>query len=220
MATASVTNPSLPDTPPDKTKVNTNFTDLVNFINTNVIQSDGSLAFTAIPQVAGGLVAASDGSATSKYETDLTLRQMPQYVHCHVDWDTYALAGDALGDIELYGDSCTLAIPSWAQSMTITVNTQVAGTGGLAAGGSAYAFWFCLEDEPTIIFGGHINDETWGTSDTQRHNIILRTTYTIPSDQRGQTWNVNLAVQALAYSHKLFSGSEAYTDWSILFWDA
>ena len=49
MATASVTYVFANGTNADGTQVNANFTSLLNFINTEVIQRDASVAFTAIP---------------------------------------------------------------------------------------------------------------------------------------------------------------------------
>lgn len=47
MATASVTNTLTNGTTIDAPDLNTNFSDLVSFLNTNVIQKDGSLAMAA-----------------------------------------------------------------------------------------------------------------------------------------------------------------------------
>lgn len=49
MATASVTYSFVANTLIESAKANTNFNDLVSFINSNLIQKDASVAFTAIP---------------------------------------------------------------------------------------------------------------------------------------------------------------------------
>ena len=49
MATAAVTYTFANGTNADGTQVNSNFTSVVNFLNTETIQRDASIAFTAIP---------------------------------------------------------------------------------------------------------------------------------------------------------------------------
>lgn len=49
MPTAAVTHTLVNGDPNDASEVNTNFSDLVSFINTNAIQKDASVAFTAVP---------------------------------------------------------------------------------------------------------------------------------------------------------------------------
>jgi hypothetical protein len=52
MATTSVPYSFTNATNADATKVNADFTALINFINTEVIHRDGSIAFTALPTLA------------------------------------------------------------------------------------------------------------------------------------------------------------------------
>ncbi len=51
MATAAVTYTFANGTNADGTQVNSNFTSVVNFLNTEVVQRDASIAFTAIPSL-------------------------------------------------------------------------------------------------------------------------------------------------------------------------
>jgi microcystin-dependent protein len=51
MATAAVTHTFANGTNADGTQVNSNFTSVVNFLNTEVVQRDASIAFTAIPSL-------------------------------------------------------------------------------------------------------------------------------------------------------------------------
>jgi microcystin-dependent protein len=51
MATAAVTYTFANGTNADGTQVNSNFTSVVNFVNTEVVQRDASIAFTAIPSL-------------------------------------------------------------------------------------------------------------------------------------------------------------------------
>lgn len=70
MATASVTNTLVNGTTVDAPDLNTNFTDLVNFINTNAIQKDGSLAMTAaLPMGSQKITGLADGTALTDAAT-------------------------------------------------------------------------------------------------------------------------------------------------------
>ncbi len=223
MATASVTNPSLPDTPPDKTKVNTNFTDLVNFCNTNVIQADGSLAFTAIPTVTGAPDPVSDGSAVCKKYVDASKRQMVESrVVTVVDFDSPALGGDGLGTISAWGDSGLVAVPSWALSAVVSVTFQVVGLGGDVGGGtgSSWQMWLDIHNDLStpFVFLGHFNDGTWGNNDISRHAIRQTLRWTPDSAVKGTTTSVQLNVQGLSVNGQLFSGSEGYAIFDFKFW--
>lgn len=71
MATASVTYTFVPLTLAESSKANTNFADLVSFLNTQTMHRDASSAFTAIPS-GPALNPSSDNQLTrKKYVDDL-----------------------------------------------------------------------------------------------------------------------------------------------------
>lgn len=71
MATASVTYSWTTGDTVEAAEFNQNYTDLVNFINTNAIQKDGSLAFTAVPTGPATNPTADNHLARKKYVDDL-----------------------------------------------------------------------------------------------------------------------------------------------------
>lgn len=72
MATASVTNTFTNGTPADAIEVNTNFADLVTFLNNSVVHRDGTKAFTANQPMGGfkltGLAAGSGAGDSVRFE--------------------------------------------------------------------------------------------------------------------------------------------------------
>lgn len=71
MATAAVTYTFSNGTNADATKVNTNFTDLVSFINAELIQKDASVAFTAVPSGPASNPTTDNQLVRKKYVDDL-----------------------------------------------------------------------------------------------------------------------------------------------------
>lgn len=69
MPSASVTYQPQNGDPSDVTQINTNFSDLVTFLNTYVVQKDGSVAFTGIPTLPGS-DPTSNNQATRKLYVD------------------------------------------------------------------------------------------------------------------------------------------------------
>lgn len=66
MATASVTNSFVNGTTADATEVNTNFTDLVTFLNSSVVHVDGSKAMTgALAMGSSKITGLANGTASS-----------------------------------------------------------------------------------------------------------------------------------------------------------
>lgn len=73
MATATVTHDFVAGTLIESAEVDQNFTDLANFLNTEAIQRDGSVAFTAIPTLPSS-DPTSDNQATRKLYVDNKFR--------------------------------------------------------------------------------------------------------------------------------------------------
>jgi hypothetical protein len=67
MATASVTNTFVALTTAEAAKVNTNFTDLVSFLNTNVVHKDGSVTMTGQLTLPGSDPSTSNQAARKAY---------------------------------------------------------------------------------------------------------------------------------------------------------
>jgi microcystin-dependent protein len=70
MATAAVTYTFANGTNADGTQVNANFTSVVNFLNTDVIQKDGSIAFTSVPSIATATDPTTDNQLARKAYVD------------------------------------------------------------------------------------------------------------------------------------------------------
>ena len=220
MATAAVTWTSLPDTPPDKTKSNTNFTDLVSFNNTNVIQADGSLAFTALPSVTGAPDPVSDGAAVCKKFVDSTKRAFSERSYHRQTSNADYASGSA--SRAQWGEAGTVTIPSWAVNAMATVSFPIIGCGNDAPFGySAWHFWLSLDPAETYItaFAGDTNDHAWGDADQQSHDIQLRQYISIAAPLRGTTSTCHICNQRLSGGGIMVSGDpKYYTIYDFTFW--
>ena len=76
MSTLSVTNTFANDTTADADEVNANFTDIVDYVNSDVIVRDGSIAFTAVPTGPNTDPSSANHLARKSYVDDHVGRQI------------------------------------------------------------------------------------------------------------------------------------------------
>lgn len=136
MATASVTTTFVNGTTADASQVNTNFNDLVSFLNGSVVHVDGSKAFTA--PVTGVAPTADLHLATKKYVDDSVVEclvsraasgNIPSDTETAIIWDTEAF--DPNGWHDLVTNPERITVPAGLYLVTASVtwdNTN--GTSG------------------------------------------------------------------------------------------
>ena len=220
MATLTITNPTLIDNPPGKTAVNTNNTDIVTFLNAQVIQADGSLAFTTLPQIAAGLVPVSDGQAATKYYVDAEKRNVltARSYHRQQMQTTYATGNSSR---QQWAESGAVVIPSWAVNAMATVTIEIVGNGGdQPFGDSAWQMWLSLDPSETYItaFAGDTNDNCWGDTNQTAHSVVLRQYLSVPSALKGTTSTCHLDNQRLTGGGVLYTGDPSDIIYDFLFW--
>lgn len=122
MATAAVTNSFVANTLAESAEVNQNFTDLVNFINTNAIQKDASLAFTSIPSGP-----ASDPTSDNQLSRKAYIDGRTDRKGVILTKSTQTISNNTETDIswdaEVYDSSAFITAPA----TTITVPSGLAG---------------------------------------------------------------------------------------------
>ena len=124
MAAASVTYNFTPSTTIVAAQVNQNFTDIVNFLNTQAMHKDGSVAFTAVPS----------GPAVDPSTSNHLVRKA--YIDAKLDgaWTSYTPLltaatvgnGTVVGKYKLIGDKTCLVKAFWTLGSTSSITGDVA----------------------------------------------------------------------------------------------
>jgi hypothetical protein len=218
MPTFAVTNPTLIDNPPGKTAVNTNFTDTSTFANTHIVQIDGTPAFTALPTTTGAPSPSVDGQGVCKKFVDDTRRsEATDRVFDFVAFEDLVAEGDT-GDFEQWGDRGAAAIPAWATNALVTVNFQVCGYGGdYPTTTSEWEIWIEGVAADIYRFPGTFHDSYWGALNS-REDVTLKTIIPVYSAFKGTTQELQLWVHRASGNGLMFSGSEGYISFDLVFW--
>lgn len=144
MATLSVTNNFAPNTLAEADDVDQNFTDIVTFVNTNVIQKDASVAFTAVPSGP-----ASDAASANQFTR---LAVMARGVHTSAGTGgnshtgtitfgkTFAAAPIVVATVRVTA-GIDLILQWNAAPTTTTQNYEVATTNGLGFSSTYHIYW-------------------------------------------------------------------------------
>lgn len=130
MSVAAVTYTFAPNTLTKSSEANTNFADLVTYINSNAITKDAALAFTGVPSgpatdptgdnhlarkayvdklgiVVQQVLTTSNGPHNVDTDTDMVLNNVSVVqgytyaIHCHTSWDLVPGGGDAVWNVNL-----------------------------------------------------------------------------------------------------------------------
>jgi hypothetical protein len=125
MSTPSVTNTFVNGTTADANQVNTNFSEVVSFLDDNVVHLDGSRAMT------GALVLGADGTASTHAVTKSQLDAGPDSLQAG-GWNS-ATNVTTTTSYQQYGASVSFANPSRAVSLVINFSSVALDNG---AGGS------------------------------------------------------------------------------------
>jgi hypothetical protein len=177
MATASVTNTFANSTTADATEVNTNFSDLVTFLNNSVVHLDGSKTLTGTLVLAAtgltftGGITVSDVKDEDNMATDsATMLATQQSIKAYVDTTVVArehhwMAGEPSGDVAVTTTG-TRIYNNTGKTLTVTfiaMSASVAPTGASIIGDvhmDGTTLFTTQGNRPTISAAGFESTET------------------------------------------------------------